>query len=65
DFTDKQIFIHTVPVVVGCFTAAALFQSGADLEIIIEQLKEMTINKYEVIMNLIGELVGTFILVLL
>ncbi len=45
DFTDKQILIQTVPVVEGCYTAAALLQAGADLETILEQLKELTINK--------------------
>ena len=28
-----------------CYTAAALLQAGADLETILEQLKELTINK--------------------
>ncbi|HEL2536155.1 TPA: PTS mannose family transporter subunit IIA, partial [Streptococcus suis] len=32
DFTDKQLLIQTVPVVEGCYTAAALLQAGADLE---------------------------------
>ncbi|WP_029179214.1 dihydroxyacetone kinase phosphoryl donor subunit DhaM [Streptococcus suis] len=45
DFSDKQVLIQTVPVVEGCYTAAALLQAGADLEIILEQLQELEIKK--------------------
>lgn len=45
EFTEKDILIQTVPVVEGCYTAAALLQAGADLATIQEQLKELTINK--------------------
>lgn len=45
EFTDKQILIQTVPVAEGTYTAAALLQAGADLDTILEQLKELTINK--------------------
>ncbi|WP_155965242.1 dihydroxyacetone kinase phosphoryl donor subunit DhaM [Streptococcus ruminantium] len=45
EFTDKQILIQTVPVAEGTYTATALLQAGADLDTILEQLKELTINK--------------------
>ncbi|HEL1969147.1 TPA: PTS-dependent dihydroxyacetone kinase phosphotransferase subunit DhaM [Streptococcus suis] len=45
DFSDKQVLIQTVPVVEGCYTAAALLQAGADLNTILDQLKELEIKK--------------------
>lgn len=45
DFSDKEILIQTVPVVEGAYTAAALLQAGAGLEVILEQLKELEIKK--------------------
>lgn len=45
DFSDKQVLIQTVPVVEGCYTAAALLQAGADLDTILDQLQELGIKK--------------------
>ncbi|MCK3904815.1 PTS-dependent dihydroxyacetone kinase phosphotransferase subunit DhaM [Streptococcus suis] len=45
DFSDKQVLIQTVPVVEGCYTAAALLQAGADLITILDQLQELEIKK--------------------
>lgn len=45
DFSEKNIIINSVPVVEGAYTAAALLQSGADLDSIQSQLAELTINK--------------------
>ncbi|HEM3194709.1 TPA: dihydroxyacetone kinase phosphoryl donor subunit DhaM [Streptococcus suis] len=45
DFSDKQVLIQTVPVVEGCYTAAALLQAGADLNTILDQLQELEIKK--------------------
>ncbi|HHT7804392.1 TPA: dihydroxyacetone kinase phosphoryl donor subunit DhaM, partial [Streptococcus suis] len=45
DFSEKEVLIQTVPVVEGCYTAAALLQAGADLETILHQLQELEIKK--------------------
>lgn len=45
DFSDKTIILNTVPIVEGAYTAAALIQAGANIDIIQEQLAELTINK--------------------
>ncbi|MGQ7423088.1 dihydroxyacetone kinase phosphoryl donor subunit DhaM [Streptococcus suis] len=45
DISDKQVLIQTVPVVEGCYTAAALLQAGADLNTILDQLQELEIKK--------------------
>ncbi|HEO5264976.1 TPA: dihydroxyacetone kinase phosphoryl donor subunit DhaM [Streptococcus agalactiae] len=45
DFSEKNIIINSVPVVEGAYTAAALLQTGADLDSIQSQLAELTINK--------------------
>lgn len=45
DFSDKTILIHSVPIVEGAYTAAALIQAGADLKSVTAQLDELTINK--------------------
>lgn len=45
DFTDKELTIYTVPVVEGTYTAAALLQVGAPIEVIAEQLNQLEIEK--------------------
>lgn len=45
DFSDKTIILNTVPIVEGAYTAAALIQAGANIDMIQEQLCELTINK--------------------
>lgn len=45
DFTDKELTIYTVPVVEGTYTAAALLQAGAPIEVIAEQLNQLEIEK--------------------
>lgn len=45
DFSDKDIRIQQVPLVEGTYTAAALLQAGADLDTVLAQLAELTINK--------------------
>lgn len=45
DFSEKDIRIQQVPVVEGTYTAAALLQAGADLDTVLAQLAELTINK--------------------
>lgn len=45
DFSEKEVLIQNVPVVEGCYTAAALLQAGADLETILHQLQELEIKK--------------------
>ncbi|MET3557200.1 dihydroxyacetone kinase phosphotransfer subunit [Streptococcus rupicaprae] len=45
DFSDKDIRIQQVPVVEGAYIASALLQAGADLDTILAQLNELTINK--------------------
>lgn len=45
DFSEKDILVQTVPVVEGCYTAAALLQAGADLDSILQQLEQLHIQK--------------------
>ncbi|MFC3927430.1 dihydroxyacetone kinase phosphoryl donor subunit DhaM [Streptococcus caprae] len=45
DFSDKTILIQQVPIVEGAYTAAALLQAGADLDAVLAQLDELTIQK--------------------
>lgn len=45
EMSDKTVKIYDVPVVEGAYTAAALLQTGVDLENIEEQLREIQIVK--------------------
>ncbi|MGT2928803.1 dihydroxyacetone kinase phosphoryl donor subunit DhaM [Streptococcus dentasini] len=45
DFSEKIIHIKDVPIVEGAYAAAALLQAGADTESILEQLKDLGIEK--------------------
>lgn len=45
EMTDKEVEVYQVAVVEGAYTAAALLQAGAAIEMIKEQLDELNINK--------------------
>lgn len=45
DFSDKEIQIQSTPILEGAYTASALLQAGADLEVISHQLAELQIEK--------------------
>lgn len=45
DFSDKEVLIHNVPLVEGAYTAAALLQAGANLEAVLDQVRELEIQK--------------------
>lgn len=45
DFSEKEIYIQSTPILEGSYTASALLQAGADLDTINQQLKELQILK--------------------
>lgn len=45
EMTDKEVTVYSVPVVEGSYTAAALLQAEASIEMVEAQLKELQINK--------------------
>ena len=45
EFSDKEITLYNVAVVEGTYTAAALLQAGASIDMIEAQLKDMELNK--------------------
>lgn len=45
DFSDKEIQIQSTPILEGAYTASALLQAGASLEVISHQLAELQIEK--------------------
>lgn len=45
EMSDKEVTIYQVPVVEGAYTAAALLQADAQIDVIQTQLEELTINK--------------------
>lgn len=45
EMSDKEVKVYEVPVVEGAYTAGALLQAEADIEVIEVQLNELKINK--------------------
>lgn len=45
EMSDKEVKVYEVPVVEGAYTAGALLQAEADIEVIEAQLDELKINK--------------------
>lgn len=45
EMSDKEVKVYSVPVVEGAYTAAALLQAEASLDMIEAQLLELKINK--------------------
>ncbi|MCO4563139.1 phosphotransferase mannnose-specific family component IIA [Streptococcus infantarius subsp. infantarius] len=45
ELSEKNILMCKVPLVEGAYTAASLLQAGVPFEAVIEQLREMYIDK--------------------
>ncbi|XJS10060.1 dihydroxyacetone kinase phosphoryl donor subunit DhaM [Aerococcaceae bacterium WGS1372] len=45
EMSDKEVKVYTVPVVEGAYTAAALLQAEATIDMVEAQLLELKINK--------------------
>lgn len=45
EMSDKEVKVYSVPVVEGAYTAAALLQADATIEMVEAQLLELKINK--------------------